>query len=269
MTLHVNEVKDVSPKAVRKAVVGAASQRPLTIYPAVVAMLGGAFALLVDANIFSLGALAIGSGITAINWGWEFFARGGKHATHFIQQCREEIAQRRRAALQDVESSLREIHSAQGLKQLELFKSKYANFVAVLERKLESNELTFHRYLTIAEQVYLGGLDNLENAALAMKSVSAIDVDHVQKELQRLHDQHTDAAKKQVEQLRTRMHLKESQSLRASALLLENEQALTQLDHVAAKISAIQTRQGRAQVDLDDAMLELQRLITRTEDYSQ
>ncbi len=268
MSLQKSLVKDMSPKAVKKSVVNAAVQQPLTIYPAALCVLGGAFALLVDANTFSLGAAALGGVITSVSWLWEYFARGNDHASRFIQRCRDEIEQLRRQALGQLQSDLEQAGDRQGLKQIQLFKDKYENFVDVLGRKLEASELTYQRYLTIAEQVFLGGLDNLENAALAMKSVSAVDEKHIQTELLDLDKSNSAAAKQRTGELKARLNLRESQLLRANALLLENEKALTQLDHVTAKIAEIKTQQGRAQIDLEDAMRELQHLIVRSEDYS-
>jgi len=268
MSLEKSLVRDMSPKAVKKSVVAAASQTPLTIYPAAIGLLGGAFALLVDLNIISLAAMAVGGVLTCGSWLWEYFARGNKHASDFIRRCREDVEQRRRAALGELHRDLSDAGDEQGLKQVQLFKDKYDNFVAILSRKLDSSELTYQRYLTIAEQVFLGGLDNLENAALSMKSVSAIDIEHIQGELDRLDGDDSDAANKKTRELKARMSLRENQMLRAGALMLENEQALTQLDHVSAKIAEIKTQQGRAQLDLEDAMGELQRLIVRAENYS-
>lgn len=268
MSLQKSLVKDMSPKAVKKSVANAAVQQPLTIYPAALCLLGGAFALLVDANIFSLGAMAVGGMATSFSWLWEFFAKGNDHASRFIQRCRDELEQKRRQALGQLQKDLEQAGDTQGLKQIQLFKDKYENFVDILGRKLEPTELTYQRYLTIAEQVFLGGLDNLENAALAMKSVSAVDEKHIQTELLNLDQSNSEAAKQKTGELKARLTLRESQLLRASALLLENEQALTQLDHVTTKIAEIKTQQGRAQLDLEHAMNELQHLIVRSENYS-
>lgn len=268
MSLHKSLAKDMSPKAVKKSVVSTAAQRPLTIYPAALSVLGGVFAVFIDANVFSLAALGAGAAITSVSWLWEYFVRGNQHAGDFIRRCREELETKRRAALGQLEKDLRDAGDQRGLKQIQLFKDKYQNFVEILSRKLDPTELTYQRYLTIAEQVFLGGLDNLEHAALAMKSVSAIDVAHLESELSVLERDDSDAAKKRVAEKRARLSLRESQLLRASALLLENEKALTQLDHVSAKIADVKTKQGRAQVDLEDAMAELQHLILNTENYS-
>ncbi len=268
MSLQKSLVKDMSPKAIKKSVLSTAAQRPLTIYPAALAVLGAGFALLIDANALSVAAMAAGGAITSVSWLWEVFARGQHHASQFIRRCREEIEHQRRVSLGQLQQDMRAAGDAQGLKQIQLFKDKYDNFVAILGRKLDAGELTYQRYLTIAEQVFLGGLDNLENAALAMKSVSAIDMAHIENSLAKLKDDHSAAAQTKAGELKARLSLRETQRLRANALLLENEQALTQLDHVTAKIAEIKTQAGRAQLDLEEAMAELQHLIMRADSYA-
>jgi hypothetical protein len=51
-------------------------------------------------------------------------------------------------------------------------------------------------------------------------------------------------------------------------MMLANEHALTELDEVSAKIASVQMNKGRADVDLDLAMEELQRLAERTDQYA-
>lgn len=268
MSLSQQLVKDVSPKALKKAVLTQSTQQPLTVYPAAMALLGAAYGLLFDLNMFSIGAMIVGGVLTSASWIWEYFVKGNSHASLYIKRYREELEQKRQLALQQLEGDLKDVHDTQGIKQIQSFKDKYRNFLDILNRKLDQKELTYQRYLTIAEQVFLGGLDNLENAALALKSVSAIDVNHIEGELQKLEKQSSNEAESRKSALSTRLSLRKNQLDRVSQLLLENEQALTQLDHVAAKLADAKTQAGRAQVDLEIAMKELQHLITRTDDYS-
>lgn len=69
--------------------------------------------------------------------------------------------------------------------------------------------------------------------------------------------------------LEERLKLRNEQIERVEALMLNNEKALTQLDQVSTKIATINTQQGRSQMDLEDAMKELRRLIQRADNYSE
>lgn len=262
MALQQELKRDLSPKAVKKAVLTSTVQKPLTVYGAAAVMLSTGFALMVEANVIALAALGVGAVVSAGTWAYEYFVRGNDHASEFVRAYRAELESRREAALKSLLKELESMEFERGMLQVDLFREKYLSFVEILDKKLNPSELTYNRYLSIAEQVFLGGLDNLENAALALKSVSAIDVERIHEELNIVgHVTHR-------EELEKRLRLHEEQTEYADMLLLENERALTQLDHVSTKIARINTLQGRAQVDLEEAMAELRRLIDRAEDYS-
>ena len=268
MSLEKKLAKDLSPTAVKKAVLATATQKPLTVYAATVAALGGGFALAVQSGPIALAALGVGAAVSVSSWLWEFLVKGDNHASNFVQRYRKLLEERRREALTALKADLAEIGDTRGLSQVELFSDKFENFVSVLDKKLEPEELTYNRYLSIAEQVFLGGLDNLDNAAIAQKSVSAIDVDRLEREINTLSAHSDPASKAKVAEMQKRQKLREDQLERANQLIIENEKALTHLDHVSTKIAAINTKQGRAEIDLEAAMDELRRLIVRADNYS-
>jgi hypothetical protein len=211
------------------------------------------------------GGAALGLG----SWIWEFGVKGNEHANDFVRRYRAELESRRQEALDSLMKDLGSIGDTQGIQQINAFKGKYDTFVDILDRKLIPGELTYNRYLSIAEQVFLGGLDNLDNVALALKSISAIDVDHLQLEMKILSTLTDDNSQEKLRTLQARLDLRTQQVNRIQSLMLENEKALTQLDHVSTKIATINTQQGRSQLDLEDAMKELRRLIQRAENYSE
>ena len=261
------KTKELSKKSVNNAVVAKTVQRPMVVYPIAATVLIGAFASLFGISKVIATAIITGAAIATFSWAWEFFLRGNKHAKNFVNTYRSRLNERRAQTLKILKAELEDMNFSEAEKQLVLFKEKYTNFVSVLNKKFDPNELTYNRYISIAEQVYLGGLDNLENAALARKSVSAIDLDYIEKELQSLNkiNTHNDA---KFEELQKRKQLRNDQFKMAENLIVENEKALTQLDLVSTKISSISTTQGHAQIDFDDAMNELRHLIKRAETYS-
>lgn len=274
MSLRKSLNSDLSPSAVKRSVLKETLQGPLTSYGGALACLAGGYALLIGASPVALGALAVGGSVAAGNWVWQYIIKGDKNANAFVQRFRQQLKQQRIQALKVLRSELDEVGDVEGMKQIELFQEKFDTFVSVLSRKLDPAELTYNRYLTIAEQVYLGGIDNLENAALALKSISAIDVDHIQQQLQRLKsnnqnkDSGNDNNDERIVALEKRLVLRSEQLQRAHMLRLENEKALTQLDEVSTRIASINTKSGRSDVDLEESMKELQYLIQRAENYS-
>jgi hypothetical protein len=260
--------KDISPSTIKKEVISTSLQKPFTVYPATVGALGAFYSLLFGSNIITLVAMIAGGSVTLFNWVYEYYIKGDQHANRFVTLYRMELEKRRIDALKHLEEELSEIQNEQAVNQVLLFRRKYDNFQAILDRKLDATELTYNRYLSIAEQVFLNGLDNLENAAIALKSISAINVDRIKKDIKALDQGQTKNIEAQKVELNARLELHKTQLNRARELLLTNEKALTQLDQVAAKLANIDTRRNHAHVDMEDAMDELSRLIERAEGYS-
>ncbi len=265
---HNQLSKDISSNAIKKAVINTTLQKPFTIYPAAIGILGGFYILLFGVNIIGLSALIGGGSIAIFNWVYEYFIKGHRHAVEFIRLYRKQLEKRRVEALSELETELKGIKNDQAFNQVKLFRNKYDNFHTILERKLDSSEITYNRYLTIAEQVFLNGLDNLENAALSLKSISTISSERIKSNISELQKNNNEHAEVQINELQMRLDLRNQQLERVGDLLTTNEKALTQLDQVATKIANIDTKQNRAQVDMEDAMEELNRLISRAEQYS-
>lgn len=262
--------KGLEPANIKKAVYSSAVQRPGTIYSATIACIAGMYGAVFGFGPVVLGIVVIGAAASIASGLFEVLVRGDHHANSYVNEFRIGLAQKRGKSLNDLTEKLIAIQDNEGLRQVELFRDKYDNFVGILDQKLAPGELTYNRYLTIAEQVFLAGLDNLEASALAVDSISAIDIQHVEDEVSRLEalPVTTDSDLSKLDQLKKRRRLRVVQMEKSQTLLHENEHALTQLDLVTAKIANINTRQGRAQIALEDAMDELKHLIDRADDYS-
>ncbi len=260
------ELKDLSPKTIQRAVGKQALSKPLTSYGLMTSLLGLAYV-----GIFGLNALivtgAVVLGLVAIgNWVYRAIIKGDTEATQLVQKYRAHLENKRKDAIKILRKELLELDEQDGLKQVDLFEQKYSSFVDVLNKKLDPSELAYNRYLSIAEQVYLGGLDNLTNAALSLQSISAIDIDHIQRSLQRLSHSEEDEVKGRA--LHERLNIWKLANERASSLKLQNELALTNLDKVSNKIATTQIGGGKASVALEDSMEELKRLIDRADRLS-
>ncbi len=266
--INTNLQNDLSPRTIKKTVLSTTLQRPLTVYPATIGLLGAVYALLFSASPIALTAVAAGGGITAINWAYEYFIKGDDYANEFVTKFRKQLEHRRIKMLQSLEQELSQIDNNNALNQVKLFRAKYENFHAILDRKLDPSEITYNRYLSIAEQVFLNGLDNLENVAITIKSISAIDTHKAKLSINNLEKDIQNIDQERINELKKRLSLYDTQIKRVKDLLLINEKALTQIDIVSAKIANIDTKNTRAHLDMEDAMNELQHLIARTDQYS-
>lgn len=256
----------LTKKAITNAVVKHTAQHPLSVYPMAIALLGGASAFAFGLGPLTTGAMAGGALLALAGWSGNFFFRKQKFANSYIVSIRNKIKEERFSILANIESELMSINETEGLKQLVLFEEKYNNLCNILEKKMDPSELTFIRYSTMAEQVYKAGLDNLESAYLAKKSISAINVKDIADNLLEGDQTKLNPSEKAKAE---RLKLHNDQNERANFLIGQNEEALTQLDHVTTRLANIKTEQGHAAMDIEQAMSGLSDLIKRTEKYSQ
>nr|MDJ0788577.1 hypothetical protein [Myxococcota bacterium] len=138
-----------------------------------------------------------------------------------------------------------------------------------LRRKMDPGELTYGRYLGIAEQVYLSALDNLHEAVLATRAARAIDLDYIEKRLDQIEsDGIQESEEREVETLEGRRQLRAEQERRVEEILSLNEAAMTKLDATSAAIAAVRTQTSQAALDLETAMSELEILAERAPKYA-
>lgn len=252
----------LNAEKIKKATLNASVQQPVAVYPTSVGVLAGAYALAFGLNPvvagICLGGLAVGCG----GWLFEYFVRGKTHALNIVNRLRAELAQQRRESIERIRGELNALQHQEALQQLEQLTRKFQNFEAVLGKKLDSGELTYNRYLGIAEQVFLNALDNLEQLAFALQSIAAINMESINNRLRGMADDSEERAP-----LLERAQLWHDQHEKADDLLLENEHAMTQLDRVSARLAEIRTREGHAHMDMENAMAELENLISKASQY--
>lgn len=230
---HLPATIDLSPKAVERAVVGEVWQKPYTVWPAVLGVIGVGVGAVMESALglgvgLVLAVFGVGSGVVNHFFRHEIFA--GKYFDQLHALMRTQAEHR----LRTLERDLRSFKSEEGLGQLEELKRKYESFLSVLGRQFEPNERTFHQYRGTAEQVYLAVLDNLQKVVVLLDSVSEIGA----------------ASPKR--------RLREEVLSEVRQLLEQNEQAVHQLDVTATEVARIKTRTGYAKTDLEKARLELQ-----------
>ncbi|WLQ14506.1 hypothetical protein O5O45_00960 [Hahella aquimaris] len=263
------DTKAIKPAKIKAETLKTSLTQPVTLYPALVGFLGGAATMLFGMGGATLGALVGGAVLALGGWSWEYFARGGAHANRYIERYRKVLEAQRKQAIAHLDTELSKLNADDAIQQLQLFQKKFEIFNQVLNRKLQSTELTYNRYLAMAEQVYLNGLDNLEGVSLSLQSISAIDRVAIEGKLQRLDGVVSAEAERTREQLRGRLQLFDEQMQRVRSLYAENEEALTKLDQVSARLANTDFSSGRAAMDMEQAIKELTTLIENSQQYAQ
>jgi len=214
-------------------------------------------------------ALAVGVGLLCLALWIPFFLRSDAFARSVYQWIEaEEAAQQ--ARLQALESDFYELKFPQGASQIKLLREKLGSLTEVLKRRLDSGELTYSRYLGMAQEVYGAALDNLHEVAVALRGVSTIDAGYIRKrllELDRGSDRSADH-EREYKALRDRTVLLEDQTKRVSRLMAQNESAMTVIDQTTAALAATRTEKGYATLDAETAMAELEQLAKRAGKYT-
>lgn len=258
-----------SGNAVRRAVLAATAQHPTVVYPAALAVLGGLGAAVLAGGPAAIGAAALGGGVAAAAWLVNFVFRREVFSARYLAAAHEALVKRRQQVLADLESELKNLGAREAARQLQRFHEKIGAFEDILGQKFRREELTYGRFLGIAEQVYLAGVDNLQAIVLALKGAAAIDATYINKRIDHLV---ADPATSPTEEnelagLRRQLDLLRTHREKVDTHLAMNETALAQLDASIAALTEIRTG-GSAKVDMETAMAELARVAAQARDYS-
>jgi len=258
---------EITPRSIRRQIVAQATQAPSVLYPTVAAVLGafsGALFGLPTVAVVAAGAagvLAFGALV------YQLAAKRDDHARAFVLAAERRMEAKRTLMVNELRDDLQALRMKAATEQLSQFERRFRAFRDVLEDRFKPSELTFARYLGVAEQVYLSGLDNVRDAVITRKSMEAIDDNDLR---QRLNDlaQADDMAAVEREALQTRLSVYEASVKEVAELLVQNEQALTLLDQVTHRLASTKTERGMADTDLESSMAELQRMGARLSEYS-
>ena len=264
--------RDFSKPAVHKAVALRTLEHPAVLYPTAVSILGGFAALLLGANPVLLIVAAGGAGAAILSWAVNYGLRQDHFASQYVKKLHEQMERQRSLRKKELSKSLAQVNSKEGSSQFSRLSEKFHTFQTILQQKLDPSELTFGRYLGMAEQVYLGALDNLQNVADTLKMLTAIDLNYTKQRLQQLQNSDSDNSSKngskEISSLQERIALYHKQTEKVQALLAQNEAAMTKIDLTIASIADMHSEDAQAEIDIETAMNELQRLANKAKDYS-
>lgn len=264
-----NEQQDFSPKAVSRAVLRGTLSRPYVLYPAAAGILGGLAAAVLGPSLLFIVPAAVGAAVGLGAFGIDFGLRRDKLANDYLRRLHEALAGRVEQSIAELRKDLATLGHRQALDQLERLQASFNNCESLLRRKLKPGEMTYNRYLGMTEQVFLAGLDNLRQIRDAMHGMSTIDARGAARRLEELDraSRLSEAQRRERTALAERVELLQRQQGKIETWLAENEQALTQMDHVMAAIADMETTGDQAQMDMGPAMQELKSLIERAHQY--
>jgi hypothetical protein len=168
-----------------------------------------------------------------------------------------------------LEGELERLGAGQAVEQLRLLREKRDNLSLVLKQRMDAGELTYGRYAGSAQKVYEAAVEGLQEVAVALQSVSTIDVDYIDEQLAvLLSDDDDDVAGDVSASLAERKGMFEGQHQRVARLLAQNERSMTVIDRTATALADIPTGKRHTE-DADRAIAELEQLAERAGMYFQ
>jgi hypothetical protein len=156
----------------------------------------------------------------------------------------------------------------EGVEQVRMLRQKYQNLAEVLRRRLDSGELTYRRYLGMAEGVYLASVENLQDVAISLRSISTIDPAALRLRIQDLKKEKDFTVPEAIQAIEDRSSLYAEQRQRIARLLGQTEAAMTALDHTAAALARTRTAKGLTDLGIEQAMKDLEELAGRVGKYA-
>ena len=260
---------DLSTKAIDSAITKQTVQQPIVLYPAVIGVLGILAGFLLDAGLMSWLVGIGGIAISVISFGINRGFRKEAFASEYVEELILQLEKKRKDYTIQLETVLNDVGSEEGQKQFKRLADKFLTFNNMLKNKLRPGEITFSRYNAMAEQVYLGALDNLNDLANTMKGIQSIDEDYINKRLGELGNPNdSEHTLKEVDALNSRLDLLQKQQDKIDFYLSQNEEAMTKMDEAIVAITDLRTEDMRADVDLELAMSHLQEIANRSQDYN-
>lgn len=247
---------DFSRGSLRKAIRRQVWTQGISTYPVAIGLgLGVSFSLF--NSTWLLAALSGSLGLAALAWAINFIGRKNVLSVRHLKELRKRLKLEREQRLKAIARELKELDCTAGSDQMANLKAKYDTFVAVVDDKFNPSEITYGRYLGIAEQIYLAGIDNLQQVVIALKSTRSIDRDYVEQQLKHLDENGVENKDVDYQALRDRIQLLEDTASHVDALLVENEKAMTQLVQTGADLAKVRINPGEAKMEMDQAMTEL------------
>ena len=213
------------------------------------------------------GALLLGGG----TWAWKRFFKGDKFFDQYrdhLRQLIDEDTERRRHELQQSLEAYGNNHASE---QLEQFQTKIKVFIEILDMKFpDKNQLTYNRYYTISQEVFLSGIDNLNEVLLIHKTLDAINIDYIDRSLQRLEGREQEAVTKRERSslLQSRQQYQD-QLQDIKNLMAQNEEALGKLDEAIVQVQDIKrSANNEGQLDMEASMEQLHRMAQQSYKFS-
>ena len=174
----------------------------------------------IDAIALSMATVGILLGLSL--WAWGYVRRRDQHAAVILKERASYLVQKRDQELVRLDAKLQAEGMIEAAEQIRELRVGFDGFKKVLEKKLSSGELGYHRFRVVLEVLFLSALDNLE-----------------------------------LRRARTRY---EALTESARELFQQNQAVLATLQHSRARVTSLQAHRAKARTELDAVLAEVSSL---------
>ncbi|WP_018247973.1 hypothetical protein [Orenia marismortui] len=155
------------------------------------------------------------------------------------------------------------------LNQLLRLIDKFEKFKNILDIKLDKEEITYERFMSVTEEVYYNILDNLEKIKNIYQSIEDVNLGYINFRIDMLENK-ADLTTEMREELislqkRKGMILGELDSI--DRYLSINEKAMTDIDNMKIKLGRVKTSSSQAKKEFDLSIADLQKMANRINQY--
>ena len=229
---------------------------------AVVAAVVAILLLLEPPTLVGIGVIVVGE-VAVVAWPITLSATG---TLNQLQYKAPELPALREDELGKLQGDLDELDDPRPSYQLQAIGEKRDNLDAILDKRLQAGELTYARYQSTAQQVYLAVVSNLREVEIARRSISAINPEYIDTRIDELEQEGSVSADVEMRSLQDRRALATDQEAKVTYLLAQNESAMTLLDRTATALADAPI--GMKPRDAEAAMTELEALADRAGKYA-
>lgn len=213
-------------------------------------------------TLLAIAVIVVGI-VAIIVWPLTLSATGTLKQLQFAAPKLEDVSE---TELMLLSTELERLDDPRPARQLKAIGEKRDNLVRMLDQRLDAGELTYSRYQTTAQHVYLAVVSNLREVGVAMRSVSTIDPDYIDARLVELETEEGESTQAEISSLQDRRALATTQQAKVTYLLAQNESAMTLLDRTSTALADAPI--GLAPQDAEAAMEALAELADRAGKYA-
>jgi hypothetical protein len=266
----IPSLEDLSPKAIRKELAKKVKSSWITTTFYALPILAIFLALALGMSFWNLVTLIFGSLalIGVVRWVIpEFFLFEG-FQKKYTSEVRDAIEQRNQEKRMEVKEQLEKLGIQQGADQFNELLGTFNTLIDVLGKKFKVTEMAYMKYYVISQQLLEAAMNNLSGIILIKTNLRSINPTTLKKRIKDLQNSEDGLDKEELKTLKERLELYTSDSEKIERLIVQNEQAITQMVKTTQAIASIDTIDEGGKLKLDEAMVELRDAVQRLADFN-